>query len=167
MARPGKPVPVATDTVVGDARLDRMRAAARLLDSRFRIPGTNIRFGLEGIVGLIPGVGDLASPLYTGALLVEGLRRRLPFVVQARMVLNSAIDMLMGLVPLLGDVVDIAWKANLRNLALLERHAARPNLPPTRGDYVFVAVCLGLLVLIMLVPIILLALVIAYFPRFV
>jgi hypothetical protein len=149
------------------ARLDQLRRWAVLLDSAFRIPGTNIRFGLEGIVGLIPGVGDLASPLYTGALLVEGLRRRLPFVVQARMVLNSAIDMLMGLVPLLGDVVDIAWKANLRNLALLERHAARPSLPPTRGDYVFVAVCLGLLVLIMLVPIILLALVIAYFPRFV
>jgi hypothetical protein len=107
----------------------------------------------------------VASPIYTGALLVEGMRRRLPPVVQARMVLNAAIDMLLGLVPLLGDLVDIAWKANLRNLALLERHAARPGRPPSRSDYVFVFICLGILALIVLVPIVLLVLVLSYFPR--
>lgn len=149
------------------ARLDTLRRWAVLLDSAFRIPGTNIRFGLEGIVGLIPGLGDVASPLYTGALLLEGMRRRLPVVVQARMVLNAAIDMVIGLVPLLGDLVDIAWKANLRNLALLERHAARPGLPPSRSDYVFVGVALAILAVIMLIPIVLLALVISYFPRLV
>jgi hypothetical protein len=61
--------------------------------------------------------------------------------------------------------VDIAWKANLRNLALLERHAARPGLPPARSDYVFVGICLAILGLIVLVPIVLLALVLSYFPR--
>jgi hypothetical protein len=70
------------------------------------------------------------------------------------MVLNAALDMLMGLVPLLGDLADVAWKANLRNLALLERHA-RPGSPPSRGDYVFVYVCIGLLVFIAIVPIVL------------
>ena len=73
--------------------------------------------------GSIPGIGDLASPVYTALILIEGLRLRVPAVVQARMVLNAALDMLIGLVPLLGDIADVAWKANLRNLALLERHA--------------------------------------------
>ena len=94
------------------------------------------------IVGLIPGIGDLASPAYTALILVEALRLRVPAVVQARMVLNAAIDMTIGLVPLLGDIADVAWKANLRNLALLERHA-RPGTPPSPGDYLFVAVCLA------------------------
>ena len=74
-----------------------------------------------------------ASPIYTSLILVEGLRRRLPAVVQARMVLNAAIDMGIGLVPILGDLADVAWKANLRNLALLERHA-RPGVTPTGGS---------------------------------
>lgn len=151
-----------------DARhLDALRRWAVLLDSAFRVPGTNIRFGLESIVGLVPGFGDVASPIYTGALLVEGVRRRLPPVVQARMVVNAAIDMLIGLVPLLGDLADVAWKANLRNLALLERHAARPGVPPMRSDYVFVGIALGLLAFIALVPLVLLALLISFFPRLV
>jgi len=79
---------------------------------------------------------------------------RLPVVVQARMVLNAAFDMLIGLVPILGDLADIGWKANLRNLALLERHA-RPGVPPGRGDYLFVWVWLAVLVLIAITPIVL------------
>lgn len=148
-------------------RLDALRRWAVLLDSAFRVPGTSIRFGLESIVGLVPGLGDVASPIFTAALIIEGSRRRLPPIIQARMVVNAAIDMLMGLVPLLGDLADVAWKANLRNLALLERHAARPGLPPSRSDYVLVGVALGLLALIVLVPIVLLALVVSYFPRLV
>jgi hypothetical protein len=132
--------------------LDALRRWATLLDAAFRVPGTNIRFGLDAIIGLVPGLGDLSSPIFTGALLLEGLRRRLPPVVQARMVLNAAIDMLVGFVPLLGDLVDIAWKANLRNLALLERHAASPGLRPSRGDYAFVFVCLGGVAVIALAP---------------
>ena len=149
------------------AHLEALRRWAVLLDSAVRVPGTNIRFGLESIVGLVPGLGDVASPIFTGALLLEGIRRRLPPVVQARMILNAALDMLMGLVPLLGDLADVAWKANLRNLALLERHAARAGVPPTRSDYVLVGIAIGILALIALVPILLLALVIAYFPRMV
>jgi hypothetical protein len=132
--------------------LDTLRRWAILLDSAFRVPGTSIRFGLDAIFGLVPGLGDLASPIYTSLILLEGLRRRLPAVVQARMVLNAAIDMGIGLVPLLGDIADVAWKANLRNLALLERHA-RPGVAPTGADYAFVFVALGLVLLVALVPV--------------
>jgi hypothetical protein len=144
---------------------DALRRWAVLLDSAFRIPGTNIRFGLDALVGLFPGLGDLASPLFTVALLLEGTRRRLPFIVQARMVLNAGIDMLLGLVPLLGDVADVAWKANLRNLALLERHAAAPGSPPGTGDYLFVYLCILAIVIIALIPVLLVAWLITQVPR--
>jgi hypothetical protein len=144
-------------------RLASLRRWAFLLDNLFRIPGTNVRFGLDGIVGLIPGIGDVASPAYTGLILLEALRLRVPAVVQARMVLNAAIDMAIGLVPLLGDIADIAWKANTRNLALLERHA-RPGTPPSRGDYLFVYLCLGLVAFIALVPMLIIAWLLTRFP---
>jgi hypothetical protein len=133
--------------------LDALRRWAVLLDSAFRVPGTSIRFGLDAIIGLIPGLGDISTPAFAGLLLLQGVRMRLPIVVQARMVLNAGIDMLLGLVPILGDLVDVAWKANLRNLALLERHA-RPGVPPARADYLFVLACLALLAVIALTPII-------------
>lgn len=147
------------------ASLDLMRRWATLLDSYFRVPGTGIRFGLDAIIGLVPGFGDLAAPLFTGALLLTGLRMRVPIVVLARMVLNAGLDMLVGLVPLLGDLFDIAWKANLRNLALLERHA-QPGTPPRRADYVVVFICLGLVALIALVPFLLLLWLLSQFPLF-
>jgi hypothetical protein len=151
---PGRPDP---------ATLDALRRWAVLLDSAFRVPGTNIRFGLDAVIGLIPGVGDISTPAFAGLILVQAVRMRLPIVVQARMVLNAAVDMLLGLVPVLGDLVDIGWKANLRNLALLERHA-RPGVPPSRGDYVFVTVCLLLLVLIAIVPLLLVGWLLSRWP---
>lgn len=134
--------------------LDALRRWAVLLDSAFRIPGTGIRFGLDAIIGLIPGVGDISTPAFAALLLMQAVRMRLPVVVQARMVLNAAFDMLIGLVPILGDLADIGWKANLKNLALLERHA-RPGVPPARGDYLFVWVFLAFLALIAVAPVVL------------
>ena len=122
-----------------------------LLDSQFRVPGTNIRFGLDAIVGLIPGIGDISTPVFAGLLLLQGVRMRLPIVVQTRMVLNAAIDMLVGFVPILGDLVDIGFKANLRNLALLERHARR-GVPPSRSDYIVVILCMIVLAFVALSP---------------
>ena len=135
---------------------DALRRWATLLDSAFRVPGTNIRFGLDAIIGLVPGLGDLSAPVFAAVLLVTGFRLRVPAVVQARMVFNAALDMLLGLVPFLGDLVDVAWKANLRNLALLERHA-HPGVPPSRADYVFVTVCVIVLTFIAMAPLVLLA----------
>jgi hypothetical protein len=139
---------------VNPVALDALRRWAVLLDSAFRIPGTRIRFGLDAIIGLIPGLGDISTPAFAGLLLLQAVRMRLPIVVQGRMVLNAALDMLLGLVPILGDLVDVGWKANLRNLALLERHA-RPGVPPARGDYIFVWICLAFLALIAITPIVL------------
>ena len=143
---PRSPIPPAPET------LEALRRYAVLLDSQFRVPGTNIRFGLDAIVGLIPGLGDVSTPVFAALILVQGVRMRVPVVVQARMVLNAAIDMLLGLVPILGDLADIGFKANLRNLALLERHA-RPGVPPAKSDYVFVIVCVIVLVFVALAPI--------------
>jgi hypothetical protein len=133
--------------------LDALRRWAVLLDSAFRVPGTRIRFGIDAILGLIPGIGDISTPTFAALILLQAVRMRIPFVVQARMVLNAALDMLLGLVPVAGDLADIGWKANLRNLALLERHA-RPGVPPSRADYVFVIICIGLLAAIAIVPIV-------------
>lgn len=119
-----------------------LRRWASLLDSRFRVPGTNIRFGLDPILSLIPGLGDLASPVFTAALLAQVFRQRVPKVVVMRMLLNALIDAAIGAIPVAGQLGDIFFRANVRNLALLERHAD-PSRPPERGDYVFV---LGVLV---------------------
>ncbi len=143
------PAPRATD-------LDALRRWATLLDSAFRVPGTNIRFGLDAIIGLVPGLGDLSAPVFAAVLLITGVRLRVPAVVQARMVFNAALDMLLGLTPFLGDLADVAWKANLRNLALLERHA-HPGVPPSRADYVFVIVCVIILTFVAMAPLMLLA----------
>jgi hypothetical protein len=133
-----------------DGRLDWLRWWANLLDSRFRVPGTSVRFGLDPVLSLIPGLGDLASPAYTLALLVQGLQQRVPKVILARMVLNALFDAFVGAVPLAGSVADIFWRANTRNLTLLELHA-RPGRPPERADYLFVygiAAAFGVLALI-------------------
>lgn len=131
--------------------MDALRRWAVLLDSAFKVPGTNVRFGLDAIVGIVPGLGDLVAPVFTVILLGTALRMRVPAVVVARMVLNAGIDMMLGLVPIAGDVGDVFWKADLRNMALLERHA-RPGVPPTRADYWFVLGAIGLVVTLALVP---------------
>jgi len=135
--------------------MDALRRWAVLLDSAFKVPGTNVRFGLDAIVGLVPGLGDLVAPVFTLVLLGTALKMRVPAIVIARMVMNAGIDMLLGLVPVAGDIGDVFWKADLRNLALLERHAV-PGLRPTRGDYWFVLGSIGAVVLIALVPFVLL-----------
>src|SRR5262245_57882737 len=106
-----------------DARLRTLRQWQRLLDSAFRVPGTSIRFGWDPIIGVIPWVGDVTAAIMAGTLIVHAHRMRVPRVVQLRMLANVGIDMLVGAIPLLGDVADVFWKANTKNLELLERHA--------------------------------------------
>ncbi len=155
MANPG-----AGTSSIGSRRLPPeqlavLRRWAVLLDSAFPVPGTRIRFGLDALVGLVPGLGDLASPVFTAMILLQAARMRLPRVVQVQIVLNAAIDMLLGLVPMAGDVADVAWKANLRNLALLEHHA-RLDTQPSSSDYLFVIGCLAGLAVIAIAPVVLL-----------
>jgi uncharacterized protein DUF4112 len=128
-----------------------LRRWSVLLDSAFRVPGTNLTFGLDPIIGLIPGLGDLTSPLFAALLLLHAVRMRIPRVVQVRMLINAVIDLLIGLIPVLGDVFDFGWKANVRNLALLERHA-HPESQPTKGDWIFVLSIVGVLVALTVIP---------------
>jgi hypothetical protein len=137
-----------------DRRMQLLRGWQRLLDTAFRVPGTSIRFGWDPIVGLIPWVGDVATALFACALIVEAHRMRVPRVLQFRMLVNVAVDVLMGLVPFIGDVADVFWKANSRNMAMIERHVAQPR-PATAGDYLFVAAVLTAVVLVAAVPLVL------------
>ena len=136
-----------------DGRPSWLRRWATLLDSRFRIPGTNIRFGLDPILSLVPGLGDLASPVFTAALLAQVFRQRVPRIVVVRMLLNALIDAAIGAIPIAGQLGDIFFRANVRNLALLERHAD-PTRPPDRGDYVFVMAVLVAFGFVVAIPVI-------------
>ena len=138
-----------------DRALVALRKWAVLLDSAFRVPGTQLRFGLDPVVGLVPGAGDLVTGFFSVMILLHSVRLRVPKVVIARMVLNTGADLLVGAVPLLGDLFDAGFKANLRNLRLLERHAV-PGVRPSTGDYVFVGLCLALLLVAAVTPIIVL-----------
>lgn len=137
-------------------RLSALRHGARLLDSAFVIPGLNVRIGLDPILGLIPGLGDLVSPIYTMAILAQARELGLPRVVQLRMILNVAIDALFGVFPVIGDLFDVAWKANDRNMALLERHAYE-IARPAPGDWLFVGAAAVILAALAIVPPLLLA----------
>jgi hypothetical protein len=135
-------------------RLDTVRRWARVFDSAFRIPGTEIRFGLDPILGLFPGLGDVVSPIFSVVLLWHGARLRVPKIVLARMVFNALIDVAVGIIPGLGDLFDFAWKANSWNLALIEKHAL-PGQRATSWDYVFVILCSLVVAAAALIPILL------------
>jgi hypothetical protein len=137
-------------------RLTVLRHFSRLLDSAYEVPGTTYRFGLDPIEGLVPGIGDLISPLFTIALLWQGRDLNVPRIVQARMLFNVAIDTTLGIVPIVGDLFDFAWKANDMNMALLERHAVEDRRP-SAGDWLFVSGLTVLLLVLAAVPIVLTA----------
>jgi hypothetical protein len=138
------------------ARLDALRRISTLLDSAFLVPGTNYRIGLDPILGLVPGIGDLISPLFTLGILWQSHDLGLPRVVQVRMIFNVAIDTLVGAVPLIGDLFDFAWKANDMNLALLEQHAYEER-HGSAGDWLFVVGLSLILLLLAAAPFLLLA----------
>lgn len=95
---------------------------ARWMDSRFRIPGTGFRFGLDGIVGLIPGIGDLSTFLVSGYLVLLMARNGASGYVLARMILNIVLDAALGAIPVVGDMFDFAFKANVANVKLMQRY---------------------------------------------
>jgi hypothetical protein len=103
-------------------RIAGLEELARNLDSRWHIPGTGIRFGLDAVAGLIPGVGDVAAALVSGHIILHGWRAGAPGHVIARMVGNVALDTVVGSIPVLGSVFDVFYKANNRNVRLLRRN---------------------------------------------
>ena len=124
------PAPVKAGAVLSassDAHLAQLRRLAWLLDSQFRVPGTSFRFGLDAVVGLIPGFGDFAGAIASVIFLVQAVRMGAPGAVVGRMIANVATETLVGIIPGIGDLFDATFKANQRNMRLLERLAAAPD----------------------------------------
>ena len=118
------------------------------LDAGIRVPGTGVRFGLDPILGLVPGAGDAAGAVLAAWIFVEAVKLGASRATLTRIASNIALDAVIGAIPVLGDLFDVAWKANLRNVALLERHLAAPARAE-RADRVFVAlVAFGALVVV-------------------
>jgi hypothetical protein len=110
----------------GRRELERLRAIQWIFDQAFAIPGTKWRFGLDALFGLIPGVGDIAGALVAVYALRVARRLGAPAVIQAHMLTNIALDALVGMIPLLGDIFDFAFRAQTRNLALLDAWVGSP-----------------------------------------
>ncbi len=124
------------------------RFLADLLDQRFTIPGTSIRIGLDPIISLIPGIGDLLVNLTGSMILIVAAQLGVPKVVLVRMGINIAINTIIGAIPIFGDIISIWFRSNVRNVALLERYIGRPSKVEL-GDWLFViALIAGLLVLL-------------------
>ncbi len=135
------------------ADLEPVRRWARLLDNQFRIPGTRLTFGLDPIIGLIPGVGDLVGPVFGLVVIAHAWKMGVPKIVMIRMLVNAGLDALFGIFPLLGDTIDLFWKANLANVALLDRHAYQRRAIGT-GDRIFVWTAVIAALLLALLPVI-------------
>ena len=99
-------------------------SAARFLDNRFRIPGTNIRFGIDFLIGLIPYIGDVVGFSISGLLVIVMARKGASGMALVKMVGNIWVDGAIGAIPILGDLFDLRYRANLRNLQLLKEHYA-------------------------------------------
>ena len=124
---------------------ERLRRFSRWMDAAVRIPGTPIRFGLDSLLGLIPGVGDLTGGALSLYTLVSAWRLGAPSSLLARMAVNVGVDALVGAIPVLGDVFDVAFKANQRNVRLLERHLDAPESTRRSSRLVVAAVVGGVL----------------------
>jgi len=120
---------------------------ALIMDQFLRLPGTKFRFGLDPIIGLIPGLGDTASAIISALSLVYAARCGLPKVLLARMSLNILLNEIIGIIPGIGDAFSFWFKSNLRNYELLQGHMAKPSSSRT-SDWIFVAIVLGMLFLI-------------------
>lgn len=122
---------------------------SRWMDGVFRVPGTGWRFGLDAIVGLVPGVGDTLTTVVSFYVLAAGVRYRVPKVTLLRMAANVGVDYLLGAIPFLGDLFDFAWKSNQKNVELLRQRASVSPAEARRGrasDWLFV----GFLMLVLL-----------------
>ncbi len=146
LRKPSAPRPTADDTPDARRAADagkRLRRLAWLLDSAIRLPG-GFRIGIDGLLGLVPGIGDLLAALLSSYIVVEAARLKAPGSVLVRMVGNIALEMGIGLVPVVGDLFDFVFKANMRNVQLLEAHLDQPRATQRRSRWQVAAVLLVL-----------------------
>ena len=133
-------------TVEIEASLDQL---SRWMDGVFRIPGVGWRFGLDALIGLIPGIGDTATSLVSFYVLVAGVRYRVPKITLLRMGVNIGIDYVLGSIPVVGDAFDMFWKSNQMNVELLRKRATVSKEEAREGrmsDWLFV----GLIILVLI-----------------
>ena len=135
-------------TEIDRPAVTRAKGLARVLDDLIRIPGTNIGIGLDPIIGLIPGVGDMAGGLLSTYILMVAARQGVSTSVLMRMLGNIALDSLVGIVPVLGDLFDFGVKANRRNVDLLERYLLAPGQTKAASRGVVAAVVLAALLIV-------------------
>ena len=135
-------------------RDETLRKLEILLDEAFRVPGTQVRFGLDAIIGLVPGIGDVLAGLASLVIPLAGWIRGVPYVTLVRMAANLGIGVLVGTIPILGDAFDIAWKANRRNYRLLTRHLGEPRRHTWR-DWAFLLILAAVLGLVFAIPVLL------------
>lgn len=152
---PRPPFRVRAARWVSDENLD---LYAHFLDDCFHIPGTRIRLGLDGLIGFIPGLGDILAGIASSVLILAAWIRGVPYVTLVRMTINVGIEVLIGSVPLFGDIFDIAWKANRRNYRLIVRHLREPHRH-TGKDYAFLLLLLGAVLTILATPIVVIILI--------
>lgn len=131
-----------------DPRTARMRLLAKLLDEAVTIPGTRIGLGLDAVLGLVPGVGDTAGLVLSAGIVMQAARLGVGGSVLARMVMNVAIDAVVGAIPFVGDLFDVGWKANVRNVRLLQEALAAPGATRRASALVVAGVALGLLAIV-------------------
>jgi hypothetical protein len=134
--------------LLGDERLHWLEI---VLDEAFVVPGTGIRFGLDGIIGLVPGLGDVLAGLLSLLIPLAAWVRGVPYITLVRMLTNVSIGLLVGAIPVLGDAFDIYWKANRRNYHLLTRSIAEPHRHSWR-DWVFLLLLGGGIAIIFAIP---------------
>lgn len=125
---------------------------AALLDDMWRIPGTHIRFGLDAIIGWIPGIGDAMAGVASCFIVFASWRRGVPTVTLTRMVANILLEATVGAIPLVGDIFHVAWKANRRNYRLLLREKEQPAAN-ARRDWMFLLVLLVAVIAAVAIPI--------------
>lgn len=140
------------------AVIQRLRKLSRLLDNAIGIPGTKFRIGLDPILGLIPGIGDFVGTILSAYIVIEAARVGLPKATLGKMVLNIILESVIGAVPVVGDLFDFAWKANTKNIELMETHlgVTQNSEKPNRWLIFLLAaglliVCVGLLAFSVLV----------------
>jgi len=128
---------------------------AALLDDIFRIPGTKIRFGLDALIGWVPGIGDAMAGIASFLIVFASWRRGAKAVTLVRMIANVLLETAIGAIPVAGDVFHVVWKANRRNYRLLIREKEEPGAN-TRRDWMFLAVLLFAVIAAAVIPIVVL-----------
>jgi hypothetical protein len=148
------PVPVrrvdAITPEIVDPRLADVEALARWLDYAFALPG-GFRFGVAGVIGLVPGIGDILDALLSLYIVLRAIQLGVPRVALARMLVNVGIEALAGSVPFIGDLFDVAFKANRRNYQLLKSHLLQPQRQK-RQDWLFLILTIVLVLASIILP---------------